>query len=121
MSRLDRTHRRGTATAPIPARVTTRWVGGLALIGLLALFASPVAADSPATPVVAEPTPRVEGAFGAGNTARTEGSGSGQRPTTGAATQPLTRAIVRARIAAIDPEHWLSRYGKTAHRESTQD
>ncbi len=121
MSRLDRTHRLGTATAPIPARVTSRWVGGLALIGLIALSAGPVAADSPTTPVVNEPTPRVEGAFGAGSAARTEGNSSGQRPTTGAARQPLTRAVVRARIAAIDPEHWLSRYGKTAHRESAQD
>lgn len=86
---------------------------GLVLFGLWLLLAYPVAAESPAPGV--DSTPRVAGAIEP--TPGTEASGNGPRLAAKTPEAPLTRARVRARIAAIDPEHWLSRYGQTEHHE----
>lgn len=86
--------------------------GCRALIALLALLAGPALADAPAAPV-AEPIPRVAGAIDRAPGSEAIGIA---RPATGPApAKPTTRASVRARIAAIDPEQWLARFGETEH------
>jgi hypothetical protein len=85
----------------------------LGLVALICLLAGPVAANPPST--VPDSTPRVAGAIEAAPA--TEATGNGPRVAARTPEEPLTRARLRARIEAIDPEQWLSRYGQTEQHQ----
>jgi len=106
----ERRRQRAASATRSPGR--SRGTRSLALVGLLTLLAGPALADAPAASV-ADPVPRVAGAID--RASGPEAAGIAERVAPSTRAKPTTRASVRARIAAIDPAHWLARFGETEH------